>query len=370
MVAMEVVTVTETETETEIKAKTKTEAEAEAEIETETDRLDDEYEVLVIGGGAAGLNGALMLARSRRKVAVIDAGAPRNAPAEGVHGLLARDGMPPAELLKRGRAEVRSYGGHVVAGVVADVADMADVSVVVDVAKVAKVKHKDAFEVTLTDGRTSRASRLLITTGLVDELPNLPGIRERWGRDVIHCPYCHGWEARDKAIGILGTSPMSVHQAQLFRQLSDNVVLFTALPLTDDQREQLAARDIGVVETEITALEVTDDRLTGVRLADGTTHNLEVIAIGPKSTIRADFLTQIGLHPTDHPSGMGEHIPADPTGRSTVPGIWLAGNVTDPSAQVGTAAAAGAMAGAQINFDLVAEETKTAVAAHQQPSSD
>lgn len=334
--------------------------------EVETDQLDDEYEVLVIGGGAAGLNGALMLARSRRKVAVIDAGAPRNAPAEGVHGLLARDGMPPAELLQRGRAEVRSYGGHIVAG---EVAGVAEVSKSAEPTKPTEVKHGDLFEVTLSDGRKSRASRLLITIGLVDDLPNLPGIRERWGRDVIHCPYCHGWEARDKAIGILGTSPMSVHQAQLFRQLSDNVVLFTAVTLTDDQREQLAARNIGVVETDVTALEITDDRLTGVTLADGTTRSLEVIAIGPKSTIRADFLAQLGLHPTEHPSGMGDHIPADPTGRSTVPGIWLAGNVTDPSAQVGAAAAAGAMAGAQINFDLVAEEINTAVAARQAPFS-
>ena len=344
---------------TETKTKTKTKTETEAGFETETDRLDDEYEVLVIGGGAAGLNGALMLARSRRKVAVIDAGSPRNAPADGVHGLLARDGMPPAELLKRGRAEVRSYGGHVVAGEVAEVAQVAQV------VKVAEGKHKHAFEVTLADGRTSRAARLLVTIGLVDELPNLPGIPERWGRDVIHCPYCHGWEARDKAIGILGTSPMSVHQAQLFRQLSDNVVLFTAVTLTEEQREELAARDINVVETEVTALEISNDRLTGVRLADGTTRSLDVFAIGPKGTIRADFLAQIGLHPTEHPSGMGEHIPADPTGRSTVPGLWLAGNVADPSAQVGSAAVAGAMAGAQINFDLIAEEIKTAVAARQ-----
>ena len=156
-----------------------------------TDDLNPSYDVVVVGGGAAGLNGALMLARSRRSVVVIDAGQPRNAPADGVHGLLARDGMPPAELLERGREEVRSYGGAVVAGTVTTVD-----------------RPLTGFTVRLADGRTVSARRLLITTGVVDELPEIPGLRERWGRDVIHCPYCHGWEVRDRAIGVLASSPM------------------------------------------------------------------------------------------------------------------------------------------------------------------
>ena len=169
-----------------------------------TDDLSSSYDVVVVGGGAAGLNGALMLARSRRSVVVIDAGQPRNAPADGVHGLLARDGMPPAELLERGRAEVRSYGGAVVAGTVTTIDRL-----------------PTGFTVGLADGRTVSARRLLVTTGVVDELPEIPGLRERWGRDVIHCPYCHGWEVRDRAIGVLASSPMVAHQALLFRQLSD-----------------------------------------------------------------------------------------------------------------------------------------------------
>lgn len=319
-----------------------------------TDELRDAYDVLVVGGGAAGLNGALMLARSRRTVAVVDAGAPRNAPAGGVHGLLGRDGMPPAELLGRGRAEVRSYGGEVVEGEVSGVRRL-----------------PGAFEVELADGRTSRARRLLVTIGLVDELPEIPGLRERWGRDVIHCPYCHGWEARDRAIGIIGSGPMATHAALLFSQLSDDVTLFahTMPALTDDQWEQMAARGVSVVDGEVVGLELADDRITGVRLADGTVVAREVIAVGPRAALRATFLEGIGLRPQQHPSGMGEHLPADPTGRSTVPGVWLAGNVTDLSAQVGASAAAGALAGAQINFDLVTEETNAAVAARRDPFS-
>jgi thioredoxin reductase len=308
-----------------------------------SDRLNDEYEVLVIGGGSAGLSGALMLARSRRSVAVIDAGRPRNARADGVHGLLARDGMPPAELLDRGQAEVRGYGGHVVFGEGSGI-----------------VREDGGFKVTLADGRVSRARRLLVTIGLVDELPDVSGLAEGWGHNVIHCPYCHGWEARDRAIGVLGSSPMSLHQVQLFRQLSDDVTFFTHTmpPLTDEQYEELAARDISVVDAVVTAWEPG-----GVRLADNALIPRDVLAVAPRATLRADFLAALGLEPVEHPSGMGVHIPADATGRSGVSGVWLAGNVTDPSAQVGAAAAAGALAGAHINADLVAEEVRLAVKA-------
>src|SRR5690348_7069768 len=127
-----------------------------------TDQALDHYDVVVIGGGAAGLNGALLLARSRRSVVVIDSGAPRNAPAEGVHGLLGHDGLPPAELLERGRAEVSRYGGHVLSG------------------EVTSVTHdEERFVVTLADGRALTARRLLVTAGLVDELPDIPDLRER-----------------------------------------------------------------------------------------------------------------------------------------------------------------------------------------------
>jgi len=313
-----------------------------------------ELDVVVIGGGAAGLSGALMLARARRSVVVVDAGTPRNAPAAGVHGLLGRDGTPPAGLLDRGRAEVRSYGGEIVRGEVETVE-----------------RDGDRFAVRVAGGGTLRARRLLVTTGLVDELPDVPGLRERWGRDVVHCPYCHGWEVRDRAIGVLATGPMSVHQALLFRQWSADVTLFThRAPAPDpEQAERLAARGIAVVTGEVAALEVAGDRLTGVRLADGTVIAREVVAVAPRMVARAGLLESLGLRAVEHPSGAGEHVPADPTGRTEVAGVWVAGNVTDLTAQVGAAAAAGAFAAAQINVDLVTEETDAAVAAYRDPFS-
>jgi thioredoxin reductase len=319
-----------------------------------TGELREGYDVVVAGGGAAGLSGALMLARARRTVVVIDAGAPRNAPASGVRGLLARDGIGPAELLERGRAEVRGYGGHVVAGEVAAV-----------------VRESHGFAVTLADGRAVRARRLLVATGLADELPDIPGVRARWGRDVVHCPYCHGWEIRDQAIGVLATGPRSVHQALLLRQWSDDVTFFShaTAPPAGEEAEQLAARGIRVVSGAVASLEIAEGRLAGVRLGDGTVVSREALAVSPRAAVRAGFLAALGLRPAEHPAGAGEHIPADPAGRTGVAGVWAAGNVTDPVAQVGTAAAEGATAAAMINADLVAEETRQAVQARRDPFS-
>ena len=217
---------------------------------------------------------------------------------------------------------------------------------------------------------TVHARRLLVATGLTDELPDIPGLRERWGRDVVHCPYCHGWEVRDQAIGVLASGPTAVHQALLFRQLSDDVVLLRhTMPQPDGaEAEQLAARGIPVVPGEVVAVEITGDRLTGVRLADGTVPATPVLArqalaVAPRMTARAGFLADLGLKPTAHPLGIGEYIAAGPAGLTEVPGVWVAGNVTDLGAQVGGAAAAGALAGAAINMDLVAEDAARAAAA-------
>ncbi len=156
-----------------------------------------EVDVLVVGGGPAGLSAALVLGRSRRSVLVVDAGEPRNAPADALHEFLSRDGTPPQELLEVGRAEVARYGVDSHAG-----------------RAVSASRAGDRFRVGLDGGGTVLARRLVVSTGLVDELPQVPGLAERWGRDVLHCPYCHGWEVRDQAIGVLATAatgPMALH---------------------------------------------------------------------------------------------------------------------------------------------------------------
>jgi thioredoxin reductase len=320
--------------------------------------VEDKYDVVVIGGGAAGLSGAVALARARRSVLVIDAGAPRNAPAGHVHNYLARDGIAPGELLAAGRSEVVGYGGEVITGNVIT----------------AQRLDGEGFRVVLADGRAVQARRLLVTTGLVDELPEVSGLAERWGRDVLHCPYCHGWEVRDQAIGVLASGPMAVHQALLFRQLSADVALFVhnAPDPGIEQREQLAARGIAVVEGEVAALEVTDDQLTGVRLSSGEVVPRQVVVVGPRFTARAGVLTALGLQPAEERIDghvIGTFVPADPTGATAVPGVWVAGNVADLRAQVISAAAAGLTAGAAVNADLIAEDTRHAVAAYRSKST-
>ncbi|MCI0382850.1 NAD(P)/FAD-dependent oxidoreductase [Streptomyces sp. CNQ085] len=309
------------------------------------------HDVVVVGGGAAGLSGALTLARARRSVLVVDSGRPRNAPAAGVHGYLGLDGTPPLELTAAGRAEVLRHGGEITQGTVT----------------AAERLTAGGFRLFLDDGTAVTAGRLLVATGLADELPEVPGLARLWGRDVLHCPYCHGWEVRDRAIGVLSTGPAAVRQALLWRQWSADVTLFrhTGPEPGDREYERLAARGVAVVDGEVTGLEVSGGRLAGVRLAGGRTVPCRALVVAPRFAARADFLAGLGLETAEQVRGghvVGEHIPADATGATAVPGVWVAGNASDLTEKVVGAAAAGVTAAAAINADLVEEETDRAVA--------
>ena len=304
------------------------------------------YDVVVVGGGAAGLSAAVALGRARRAVLVIDAGQQRNLPAAGVHNVLTRDGLSPAELVRLGREEVLRYGGTVLAGSVESV-----------------TRSGEGFDVLADDGTRVRARRLLLATGLVDELPDVPGLRDRWGTDVLHCPYCHGWEVRDQVIGVLASGPMAVHQALLFRQWSQHITLFLdgrAAP-TEEEAEQLAARGVAVVPGAVAGLEVHDDALAAVLLADGARHAAGALVVGPRFSARTELATMLGVATAEHPMGLGTSVTTDETGLTSVPGVWAAGNVSDLTAQVAVAAARGLMVGAAINADLMAAELRAAV---------
>lgn len=299
----------------------------------------DSYEVVVVGGGAAGLSAALILGRSRRSVLVVDAGEPRNAPAAHMQGFPSRDGMPPGEFLAVVRGEVAGYG----------------VELVRDAVAAAEPDGSGEFDVTLAGGGRVHARRLVIATGLVDELPDVPGVAERWGRDVFHCPYCHGWEVRDQAIGVLYRKAAGTHQALLFRQLSDDVTLFLdgldVDELPDSDWQLLAAAGVGVVSGKVGGLVVADDRLTGVRLADGRVLAREVFVVPPRMAPRDALLMSLGARTKDTPAG--PFVEVDPTGLTSVPGVWAVGNATGPAEQVINAASAGYRAGAFINAELI-----------------
>jgi thioredoxin reductase len=296
------------------------------------------YDVAIVGGGAAGLSAALVLGRARRRVVVIDAGSPRNAPAAHMQGYLSRDGMPPADLLAVGRAEVAVYGVEIVEDVVLDI--------------------HPGFTVRLGDGGALAARRILVATGVGDEVPDIPGVRERWGIDLLHCPYCHGWEVRDQPLGVLGSNPGSVLHALLVRQWSDDVVYFahTHEP-TPTEAAELDARGIRVVRGEVARLVVDDDHLTGVELADGRVVARDAVFVRPIITPHRDgLLAALGcdLDAAGFPV-------VDITGRTTSPGVWAAGNAADPRAQVITAAGAASAAAIAINADLVQDDVARAL---------
>lgn len=311
-------------------------------------------DVAVIGGSAAGLAAALQLARQRRTVVVVDDGTPRNAPAEHLHGYLGREGAPPSELVATGRAEVRGYGGEVVSGR-------------------ALAVHRDRdgrFQVELTGGHSLVARRVLAATGVVDVLPDIDGLAGHWGRGVIHCPFCHGFEVRDRRLVQIVTHPMGLHPTPLLRHLTDRLTV-----VLDDSHGGLEGVAEGVVDTlGVAGTPVVRDRVrrvlagpdggvAGVELAGGRTLEADAVVVGPRFRGRAEVLAAVGVTATSHPTGLGDAVEVDPRGETAVPGIYAAGNLTDPSMQVQQAAAHGSRVGAMIAFSLAGDDLSSGVRA-------
>ncbi|WP_017574252.1 NAD(P)/FAD-dependent oxidoreductase [Nocardiopsis kunsanensis] len=309
------------------------------------------FDTVIVGGGPAGLSAAVTLGRARRSVLVVDDGTPRNAPAEHAHAYLTREGAAPGEILDLGRAEAEGYGVRFRHGTAV------------------RAEHEgEALTVVLGDGSAVRGRRLLVTTGLVDGLPDIDGLAEHWGSGVLHCPYCHGWEVRDQRIGVVASNPMAVHSALMWSQWSDDVTLFlhTAPDPTDEQYERLAARGVTVVEGRVRSVESADGRIRGLRLAEGYQFPVEAVVVGTAMNARSAVLESLGVatEPLEAAGEVfGSKVPVDAMSATSVPGVYAAGNVADPSGQIVAAAAAGTRAGAGINADLVEAETAAAVSA-------
>jgi thioredoxin reductase/SAM-dependent methyltransferase len=304
-------------------------------------------DVAIIGGSAAGLAAALQLGRQRRSVIVVDAGEPRNAPAAHMHSYLGHEGLPPADLAAIGRDEVRSYGGEVIAGRAVDVTRVDD----------------DHFRVELAGGHSLVARRVLAATGLVDELPDIDGLAEHWGGDVIHCPFCHGFEVRDRRIVQIVTHPMGLHPAGLFRQLSDRftLVLHDGIDADDPDVEALRAAGVNVVDGPVRRVVTGDDgHVAAIELTDGARIYADAVAIGPRFRVRTEPFASLGLAPAEHPNGLGDYVETDTTGATAILGLYAAGNVTDPSQQVLQAAAAGSRVGGMISFSLAHDDIRAA----------
>lgn len=292
--------------------------------------IDEAYDVVVVGGGAAGLSAALVLGRSRRSVLVVDAGEPRNAPAAHLHNYLGREGAAPAELLEIGREEVARYGVEVRRDRVTSAE-----------------RTRAGFALGLQHGGRVVARRLVLATGVVDVLPDVPGLAERFGRDVLHCPYCHGWEVAGQPLGIVASGPDHVERALLFRQWSEDVVILLngqPAPHADDA-ERLTARGIRWVAGRISRVVVADDAITGVELAGG------------------DVVARTALVVTTDP--MPDTTLLEAVGGPETPGVKVVGNAATPYGGLITSAADGMTAGTLLNHDLILEDTAAAVAEHR-----
>lgn len=319
--------------------------------------MRDHYDVIVIGGSAAGLSAALVLGRSRRSVLVVDAGEPRNAPSAGAHNYLGREGIAPAELSAIGRDEVAAYGVDVTSGRVVAASTTTGDGI-----------DPVGFSVTVDSGAVVTARRLVVASGAVDVLPQVPGLAEQWGRGVVHCPFCHGWEIRDQRIGVLVTTPNGVHHALMFRALSEHVTAFVTDPaLVDDTAlAGLRARGIAVVDDSVARVVSSDGALTGVVLGSGEVVELDALAAASTAEARVEFLSGLGLVAVDQFMGDFRYASAltvDPAGQTSVRGVYAAGNVAAPMATVIASAAAGVQAGAAAHGDLVQADLAAALAA-------
>ncbi len=295
------------------------------------------HDTIVVGGSWAGLSAAMQLARARRRVLVVDAGRPRNRFAHASHGFLGQDGRAPADIQADARAQVLAYP---TAALVEGEAEHAR-------------QTGDGFEVVLASGEAFRAPRLVLATGVVDELPEVEGLRERWGVTVLHCPYCHGYEVADGRLGVLATSPMSMHQALLIPDWSADVTLFTNGAFAPDEahRAALCARGVRVEERPVRALLGDAPRLDGVRLDDGSVVPLHALFTASRTRMASPLAGQLGCAFDDGP--LGPVVRTDARRETTVPGVYAAGDAARQPHNATLASADGVLAGIGAHQSLV-----------------
>lgn len=293
-------------------------------------------DAVVVGGSFAGLSAAMQLARARRRVLLVDAGRPRNRFAHASQGFLGQDGRPPADILETARKQVFAY-------------------------PTAELRRDEAvharedggvFEVGLASGETVRARRLVLATGVVDELPDVPGLRERWGVTVLHCPYCHGYEVADGRLGVLAASEMSLHQALLLPDWSADVTLFTngAFTPSEDQQAELASRGVRVEARPVEAIVGDAPALTGIRLRDGKTVPLDALFTASRTRMASPLAEQLGCAFDDGP--FGPVIRTDARKETTVRGVFAAGDAARVPHNATFASADGVQAGISAHQSL------------------
>ncbi|MDF2861550.1 MAG: thioredoxin reductase [Achromobacter mucicolens] len=294
------------------------------------------YDVIIIGGSFAGLSAAMQLARARRQVLLVDAARPRNRYAAHAHGFLGQDGVPPQEIVANARAQLARYP---------------TVSFL-DGEAIQALAQDGGFAVVMAGGEQVRGARLILATGMRDELPPLPGLQARWGQTVLHCPYCHGFEVAGEPLGVLAAHPMSVHQAMLLPDWGPTTYFTQGQfePSPEDARH-LAARGVLVERTPVVALLGDAPALTGVVLADGREVPLRALFVASRVHMASPLAGQLGCAFDEGP--LGPVIRVDDMKQTTVPGVFAAGDASTPMSNATLASASGVMAGVCAHRSLV-----------------
>ncbi|HEV2814781.1 MAG TPA: NAD(P)/FAD-dependent oxidoreductase [Solirubrobacteraceae bacterium] len=307
--------------------------------------METTWDCIVVGAGAAGLSAALVLGRARRRTLVVDAGRQSNLAAHGIGGLLGQDTRPPADLYADGRQELAAYPtvelrpGEVVAGESAGA----------------------TFVLELSDGSRERTRRVLLATGMEYRFPELPGIAERWGGSVFHCPFCHGWEVRDRALGVLDSGASGAHRALLLRSWSDDVALLADGPagLEPDEEERLRAAGVAIDERPVAGLHGADGALDRVAFADGSERPLQGLLVPVTLHQRSALAGQLGAAVSEPGPVVADAVAVDAKSATTVPGVFAAGDLTSTMPSVANAVATGHTAAAMVVQSLVAEGAGT-----------
>lgn len=294
------------------------------------------YDVIIIGGSFAGLASALYLARSRKSVCIIDAGLPRNRFAAESHGILGQDGQNPQTILATARAQIAAYP---------------TVKFVQGKATEAK-KLDQGFSVKFENGEQLHSSKLLLAYGVSDILPKIKGLADQWGKSVLHCPYCHGYEYSDKKLGVLNTSPMSIHQAMLITQWGPTTYFLNGGEMPENSiLEQFKLRGITIEPTPVKALISENKHLTQIDLAGGHSQMIDALFILPANVCNSQMAQQLGCEIEQGP--MGSMIKVDEMKMTTVVDVYAAGDITRGAHTVTFAMADGVMAALAMHRSLV-----------------
>ena len=294
------------------------------------------YDAIVVGGSFAGLSAAMQLARARRRVLVIDSGLPRNRFAHQAHGFLGHDGKPPHELLREAARQVLAY----------------PTAERVQGEAVQARQAEGGFAVALADGREEHAARLVLATGVRDELPSIPGMQERWGATVLHCPYCHGYEVADRALGVIASTPHSAHQAALLPDWGPTTYFTQGVFEPDEeQAARLAARGVRIERTPVVELLGAAPALEAVRLGDGRIVPLEAVFTAPRAQMASPLAHQLGCAMDE--GMMGPYVRVDDVKQTSVPGVFAAGDAASMMHNATLASAAGVLAGFSAHKSLV-----------------